>query len=238
MHQSLDHIVPGAADRNKVFPRAVYGLVVGGVYRSAVSIELIKEIQTVYITMIDAVHLIFTDPFVPVCGVDVLRDVAAEIHIDELKALADTEHGLFFRRKKGERLKLQNIQFRVDVEGAVIALPEKSGCDIAAARQEQMGGVLGSFGIQSGVMGDAQSAQNVFVVCGIRCAAKNGDGGESRHVGFLSRRAERYYFILCGFGGRATIRNSWSYFIRNKYAKKWLLYRGKSHIILDKFKIF
>ena len=67
--------------------------------------------------MIDAVHLILADPFVPIRGVDVLCDVAAEIHIDELKALADAEHGLFFRRKKGEGLKLQNVQLGVDVSG-------------------------------------------------------------------------------------------------------------------------
>ena len=38
VHQSFDHIVPGAADRNQILSRAVYGLMVGGVYRSAVSI--------------------------------------------------------------------------------------------------------------------------------------------------------------------------------------------------------
>ena len=140
--------------------------------------------------MIDAVQLVPADPFVPVRGVDVLCDVAAEIHIDELKALADTEHGLFFRCKKGERLKLQNVQLRVDVVGAVIALAEESGRDVAAARQEQMGGSLGCFRIQSGVTGDTKSAQDVFVIFGIRCAAQNSDSGESGHGGFLSRRTE------------------------------------------------
>ena len=155
--------------------------------------------------MIDAVHLIPADPFVPVCGVDVLRDVAAEVHIDDLKALADTEHGLFFRYKKREGLKLQNVQFGIDVEGAVVVLAEEGGRDVAAARQEQMGGSTGGFGIQSSVIGDAKSAQDVFVIFSIRGAAQNGDGGESGHGGFLSRRAEGYYIILCGDGGSVAI---------------------------------
>ena len=177
--------------------------------------------------MINAVHLIPADPFVPVCGVDVLCDVAAEIHIDELKALADTEHGLFFRCKKGERLKLQNVQLCVDAEGAVIALTEEGGRDVAAARQEQMGSSLGCFGIQSGVIGDAQSTQDVFVIFGIRGAAQNGDSGESGHGGFLSRRAEGYYFILCGGGDLVTIRNNRSYFKCEKTPQKMVALLGK-----------
>lgn len=195
VHQSFYHVVPGAADRNKVFPRAVYCLMVGGIYRSAVSIELIKEIQTVYITMIDAVHLIPADPFVPVCGVNVLRDVTAEIHIDDLEALADTEHGLFLRSKTGERLKLQNVQFGVDVAGAVIVLSEEGWRDIAAARQEKMSGGPGGLRVQSSAIGDAQPAQDIFVVFGIRGAAQNGDSGESRHGGFLLEKEALLYLM-------------------------------------------
>lgn len=42
--QPLDHVISGAADRNQPFSGTVYGLMVGGVDQSAVSIELIKEI--------------------------------------------------------------------------------------------------------------------------------------------------------------------------------------------------
>lgn len=195
VHQPFYYIVPGAADWDQILSRAVYGLVVGGVYQSAAAVELIKEVRSVYITFVNVVHLILSDPFVPVCSFDVLCDVAAEIHVDDLEALADTEHGLFFRYKERERLKLQNIQLGVYMTGAVIALSEEGGCDIAAAREEQMGCGLGGFGIQSGVMGYAQLVQGFFVVFGIGGAAKNGDSGESRHGGFLLEKEALLYLM-------------------------------------------
>lgn len=44
MGQPFNHIIFRAADRNQPFSGTVYGLMVGGVYQSAVSIKLIKEI--------------------------------------------------------------------------------------------------------------------------------------------------------------------------------------------------
>lgn len=206
VHQPFYNIIPGAADRKQILPWAVYGLMVSGVYQSAAAVELVKEIQSVYITMIHIVHLIPASPFVSVGGIDMLCDVAAEIYIDDLEALADTEHGLPFCCKKGERLKLQNVQLGVNMAGAVITLTEKGGRDVAAPRQEQMGGSFGCFGIQSGVIGDAQSSQDVFVIFGIRGAAQNGDRRKRGHGRFLSRRAEGCYSILCGGSDLATIK--------------------------------
>lgn len=118
----------------------IHGLVVGGIDQSAVAVELIKKVAAVEGVVIDIVQLVPANPFMMVCGLDMLYDIAAEMHIDELKALADAQHGLFLRHEEGKSLKLQDIQLRIDFAGAVICLTEEGGRDIAAAGKEQMGG--------------------------------------------------------------------------------------------------
>ncbi len=171
VHKPLDHVIPGTADRGKPFPDAVYGLMMGGVYDSAVSVELVKEIPLAQITAVDGMELIVTDPFVGIGGVDVLRDVAAEVDVNKLKALADAKHGLFLCHKTGEKLELQDVQFGVHIVGAVVCLAEKGGRNVAAAGEKQMGGLLCVFGGQQGAVGDAQTFQDFFIVLRIFTAA-------------------------------------------------------------------
>ena len=44
VNHPFDYVVPRAADGNQPFAYAVYGLMMGGVYSGAVSVELVKEI--------------------------------------------------------------------------------------------------------------------------------------------------------------------------------------------------
>lgn len=90
------HVVSCAADGEQSFADAVYGLMVGGVYFDAVPVELIKEIASAQIAVKDIVELVASDPAVVICSVDVLEEIAAEMHVDDLEPLADTQHRFFF----------------------------------------------------------------------------------------------------------------------------------------------
>lgn len=84
----------------------VYSLVVGGVYLGTLAVELIEEILTAQTAVIDVVELIAADPFMIVCGDDILVQIAAEMNIDDLKPLADAKHRLASCNEAGERLEL------------------------------------------------------------------------------------------------------------------------------------
>lgn len=63
----------------------------------------------------------------------------------------------------------------------MICLTEKSGSDIAAAGEKQVGRELGLLRDQSGVIGDCQSMQGIFIVLSIFTAAQDGYKRESGH---------------------------------------------------------
>lgn len=50
--------------------------------------------------MKNIVELVAPDPSVGLGGVDMLCDIAAEMDVDKLEPLADTEHGLFCATKR------------------------------------------------------------------------------------------------------------------------------------------
>lgn len=163
----FDHIIPGAADRDKPLSGAVYRLMVGGVYLDACSVELVKEITPAEIAVKNIVKLVASDPSVGLGGIDMLRDVAAEVDVDELEPFADAEHGLFLRRETGKDLKLQDIQFCVDVAGAVVGLTEKGGRDVAAAGEQKVCGIVRLDGIHADKAGNAHPSYDIFIVSGV-----------------------------------------------------------------------
>ncbi len=163
----LNHVIPGAADRDKPLACAVYRLMVGGVYFGAAAVELVKEIAPSEITVKNIVKLVAPDPFVGFGGIDMLRDVAAEMDVDELEPFADAENGLFLCRETGKDLKLQDIQFCVDVAGAVVGLTEKGGCDVAAAGEQKVCGIVRLGGIHADKAGNAHPSYNIFIVSGV-----------------------------------------------------------------------
>ncbi len=140
VEQAFDHIVSGAAGAEKPLAQMIHCLMVGGIDQCAAAIELIKEVIAVKRAVIDIVCLVFAGPFMAVGGIDMLFDGSPKMYIDDLKALADAQHGLFLFYKEGERLELQDIQFRINLAGAMVCLAEECGGDITAAGKEQMGG--------------------------------------------------------------------------------------------------
>lgn len=194
--QPFDHVISRAADRDQSFAGAVYGLVMGGIYRSAVPVELIKEITASQVAVIYIVKLIASDPFVDVGGGDVLCDAAAEMDVDKLQPFADTEHGLFLCHKTGEKLELKNVKFSVHVAGAVIRLTEKGGRNVSAAGEKQMGGLFRGLRTEGGTVGDTQPFQRFFVVFCIFTAACDNDRGKRRHGdSFLQSKKELLYLM-------------------------------------------
>lgn len=190
MYESFDHAVCGAADRNQAVSHVVYRLMMGRVYQGTLAVELVKEILTAQTAVIDMVELIAAGPLVASCGDDVLKQIAAEMYIDELEAFADAEHGFFSRDEAGERFELQDVQNGIHMEGTVICLAEESGSDIAAAGKEQMRRAVGLIRVGCSEVGDVHSIQGGFIVSGIRLVTKDGNGWALGHDSFLQ------YFIV------------------------------------------
>lgn len=109
MKQPFYDIVAGAAGADKSVSQAIDSLMVSRVDQGTVAVELIKEVLTVKCAVVDVMCLVFTGPFMAVCGINVLIDIAAEMNIDDLEAFADTKHRFFLCHKKGEGLKLQDV---------------------------------------------------------------------------------------------------------------------------------
>lgn len=99
--QSLNDIIAGPADSDKILTQAVYGLMMGRIHLDTVPVELVKEIPPAKVTVEDIVKLVKSDPLVVFCCIDMLRNIAFKMNIDQLKSLADAEHGLFFCHKSG-----------------------------------------------------------------------------------------------------------------------------------------
>lgn len=115
MNQPFDHVIASAADREQSCADPIHGLMVGGVYKRTVSIELIEEIPSAKAAVVDGVTLVAACPLMPVRCIDVLPDTAAEMHIDKLESFADAKHRLFLGYKAGQDLQLQDIKSCVDV---------------------------------------------------------------------------------------------------------------------------
>lgn len=176
VYEPLDHAVSGATDRNQIVSRMVYGLMMSGVYQSALTIELIKEILTAKAAVINLMKLVAVDPLVLFSSGDVLKQVTAEMDIDELESLTDAEHRFAFFDEAGERFQLHDVQNGIHTERAVICLSEECGGDIAAAGKEQMGRPVSGIWVGRSEVGDIHSIQDGFIVLGIRFVTKDGNG--------------------------------------------------------------
>lgn len=196
VYEPFDHTVSGATDRYETVSHVVYRLVMGGIYRSAQTIELIKEIPSAKTAMIDMVELVAAGPLVTLCGGDVLKQIAAEMYIDELESFTDAKHRFSSCDEAGERFKLQDVQNGIHMEGAVICLAEEGGGDIAASGKKKMSRAVGGFGISRSKVRDVHSIQGGFIVLGIRLVSQDGNGWAIVHGSFL--RQCIVTFIVCG----------------------------------------
>ena len=67
----------------------------------------------------------------------ILQDGSSESYVDDLHAFADAQYRKVPPKAEFKCLKLQDVQFRVDIPGAGVVLSEKAGSDIAASGQNQ-----------------------------------------------------------------------------------------------------
>lgn len=105
----------------------------------------------------------------------VLNDGAAEKNIDNLHPFADSEYRLMIAQSLFHGFKLDNVQFCVYIFRAVIFLPEKSGCNIAAARQKHAAAGGNPAWGKGGKTGNSQTGKGSFIVSGVLCASDNGN---------------------------------------------------------------
>ena len=124
-------------DRQQISAKLIYSLVVRGINKCAASVQLVKEIRAAASNMIYIMIHVFAVPLMCGCIFDMLADCAAEMNIDDLKTLADTQNGFTPFDKKIQYLKLDNIELCIDCSGTVVMLPKECGRNIAAARQQQ-----------------------------------------------------------------------------------------------------
>ena len=186
VHDPLDHIVPGTADGEKGQSKPVDPLMVGRVYDRAQTVELVEKVIPPQTAVIDRMALVVTDPLVDGGCFQILMDVAAKVDIDQLDPFADTKDGAFALHKKVEDLKLEDIQLGVDGAGAVVALPEKGGRDVAAARKDEVVGGGSFFLAESGEYPCTKRTEGPFIILGVPASSGNDYIRLRRHDGWCS----------------------------------------------------
>ena len=186
VHDPLDHIVPGTADGEKRKPKPVDPLMVGGVYDRAQTVELVEKVIPPQTAVIDRMALVVTGPPVDGGCFQILMDVAAKVDIDQLDPFADTKDGAFALHKKVEDLKLEDIQLGVDGAGAVVVLAEKGGCDVAAARKDEVVGGGSFFLAESGEYPCTKRTEGPFIILGVPASSGNDYIRLRRHDGWCS----------------------------------------------------
>lgn len=186
VHDPLDHIVPGTADGEKRKPKPVDPLMVGGVYDRAQTVELVEKVIPPQTAVIDRMALVVTGPLVDGGCFQILMDVAAKVDIDQLDPFADTKDGAFALHKKVEDLKLEDIQLGVDGAGAVVVLTEKGGCDVAAARKDEVVGGGSFFLAESGEYPCTKRTEGPFIILGVPASSGNDYIRLRRHDGWCS----------------------------------------------------
>lgn len=145
MGDGFDGAVRCPADRKKAVSKSVNLLMMGGIHESAASIELVEKIRPVAADVINIMILILTIPLMKSGIFGMLADSTAKMNIDDLKSFTDSKYGFFPLQKQFQRLKLKNVQLRINLPGTVVFLPEEGRSDIAAAGQQQAAAVLTCF---------------------------------------------------------------------------------------------
>lgn len=121
-------------DHSQPFAQFVQSLVMSTVYQHGIAVQALQAAAG----MVDCQMILVLSLIAVYAGSgQILDDAAAQSYVDDLHSLADTENGELVLDPVFQRLKLQDIQFGVDGTGAVIPLPEKCRCDVAAAGKKQ-----------------------------------------------------------------------------------------------------
>lgn len=134
MDDSFDNAVIGGLDDPKFPPGPVDGLMMGAVGDHGFSIEFSKKRIFPHG---GGVQLVAVFPCVSGRFFDVLGNRSSKIDVDDLHSFANSKNRFFRFVKDIQRLKLDDIQFDVDISGAVVFLPEKCRSDIPAAGKQE-----------------------------------------------------------------------------------------------------
>ena len=186
VYDSLYYVVAGTTDSAKRKPKTVNALMMGRVYDRAQTVELVEKVIPPQTAVIDRMALVVTGPLVDGGCFQILMDVAAKVDIDQLDPFADTKDGAFALHKKVEDLKLEDIQLGVDGAGAVVVLAEKGGCDVAAARKDEVVGGGSFFLAESGEYPCTKRTEGPFIILGVPASSGNDYIRLRRHDGWCS----------------------------------------------------
>ena len=94
---------------------------------------LIKEICAAASDVIYIVELVFSIPLMGSRIFNMLTNRTAKMNVDDLHALTDTEYGFVPLDEKIKGLKLNDIQFCINLPGTMIVLSEKGRGNVSAA---------------------------------------------------------------------------------------------------------
>lgn len=99
----------------KIFPKAMQTLMVGRVYTGVCNTGAIQFMQNGSLVGADRMIQILSRIQMQTAAGHILQNGSAKRHVDQLHAFADTEDGFVLSDAELQRLKLENIQFRVNM---------------------------------------------------------------------------------------------------------------------------
>lgn len=104
-----------------------------------------------------------------------LGDGTAEADIDDLHAFADAEYRSLPLDEELQCLKLDDIQFYVNIFGTLIFLSEEGGSNIAAAREQKAVKFRQMSCVHGGKTVGFHGMQGIFIVDGIFASSYDGN---------------------------------------------------------------
>ncbi len=145
--EGFNRAVGSLTNGEKPFSEGIDSLMMGGVDESAASVQLIKEICAAASDVIYIVELVFSIPLMGSRIFNMLTNRTAKMNVDDLHALTDTEYGFVPLDEKIKGLKLNDIQFCINLPGTMIVLSEKGRGNVSAAGKQQSVAVCTLFGV-------------------------------------------------------------------------------------------
>ncbi len=124
----------GVLCKKESLSEAADALMVRAVYRQGAAVNLIQESAGDNGGVVRLVAILILVAFILF---HMLYDGSAEKYIYNLHPLTDAENRFFVAQGLFQGLELNNIQFGINVSGAIVFLPEKCRCDIPAAGQDK-----------------------------------------------------------------------------------------------------
>ena len=171
MDKRFDAVVLFAPlDGCQPFPDLAYPLMMGTVDHSLFPVQ---GIQTGVFQNPGGMILVAILVAVQLGSGKVLGNGATQRNIDYLHAFTDAQYGKGVPDSIFQSLKLQNVQFCINISGSSVLFPKKSGGDISASRQNK-GAAGGNFSGNERGEGIGRKSRNiVFLVSGVSLSADN-----------------------------------------------------------------